>query len=96
MSLFSLNAMNTMKRRGRIRNVLQKTPALHYHNLPGVPTNKPCSILDIPMFEQVLNINVCVLLSIYTTMSSIQTLYIYLAINWCFYIRCGNTGHFVS
>ena len=39
---------------------VQKRKALEYHELAGVPTNRQCSLLDIQLFEDVLDVDVIV------------------------------------
>ena len=91
-----LKHYNNMRKGDRNRNSLQKKTALHYHNLAGVPTNRPCSILDIPMFEQVLNINVVVFAAHLSnkvmypdTSRPVGDKQVYL-----YYTRSGDNGHF--
>ena len=38
----------------------QKSAAIEYHQLAGVCMDKPCSLFDIPFFEDVLDVNVVV------------------------------------
>ena len=91
-----LKHYNNMRKGDRNRNSLQKKTALRYHNLAGVPTNRPCSILDIPMFEQVLNIHVVVFAAhlnnkvMYPdTSRPVGDKRVYL-----YYTRSGDNGHF--
>ena len=39
---------------------LQRDTALQYHNLAQIPTDRPCTLLDIPSFERALDIQVVV------------------------------------
>ena len=90
-----LKCYNNMTERDRNKNTLQKKTALHYPTLAGVPTNRCCSIVDIPIFEQVLNINVIVFAAhlnnkvMYPdTSRPVGDNQVYL-----YYTRSGNIGH---
>ena len=42
------------------RTSLQKRKAEEYHTLAGVSQSQPCNLLDIPLFEEVLDVEVIV------------------------------------
>ena len=44
---------------------LQKNTALRYHKLSVVASNRPCSLLDIPLFEDVLDVSIVFFCSSY-------------------------------
>ena len=47
----------------KAKNSLQKRTAEQYHDLAGVPKDRPCSLLDVPMFEEALNVNIIIFAS---------------------------------
>ena len=42
------------------KNSLQKRTAEEYHDLAGVPKDRPFSLLDVPIFEEALNVNIII------------------------------------
>ena len=62
----SNDAPEKTKRYGLMRKSdrnLQRDTALQYHNLAQIPTDRPCTLLDIPSFERALDIQVVVFAS---------------------------------
>ena len=57
----AVHLFNNMRKgdQGRL-HYAQKTAALRYHEVTVVPNNRPRSLLDIPMFENIFGVSVVV------------------------------------